>query len=395
MARARYDESMIKRLSPLVLLALILIFPAGKGAPGKETIRVWLRIFAKRHRLELKNESGLYVNGMDRPVRRIIIERDYDRLVCCSREFRSISVRPARSSMTSIVTRYGTKKYDGHFTVSVKNNAFEVINTTSLDSHLMGVVGSELGESFHMETLKAQAVSSRSYFHAVRGERENGRYHISDLAGLSQSFRGLQYAGRRVKRAVWATRGEVLYRGNKMYLPYYHSTCGGMLLSSGESWGNSAIELSSLTRRFDGSQKKPHCRISPYYTWKLKIKKKRVFDALEKRLNPGGGISRIIFKFKKHQVLARTVLVIGDNYRLPLRGAKFKSLLEREGISGMRSIRCSIKESGGYYEISGRGFGHLVGLCQWGAEFMARKGASYREILRYYYPGISISRKFK
>ncbi|MBN2160554.1 MAG: hypothetical protein JW807_14275 [Spirochaetes bacterium] len=321
--------------------------------------------------------------------KKLLLEKKNGFFLCNGKSFTALSVRPKYRSETRIITKYGGKSYDGYFTITLKNNSFYIINTTSMNSYLRGVVGSELGENFNLEVLKAQAVVSRSYYVALNKNSTGRDYDAIDVAGQFQAYRGLQYAGPRVKKAVNDTRCEILHNsGDDDFIPQFHSTCGGILLTPGESRGNDTIREHPNFRRFDGPRNSPNCRISPYYEWSADIEKKVILKALSKQLCKD--FDDITFFVDNNGFLKQVTLIIQGDRIITIKGFQFKSYLEKEYISSVRSTRVNIHVDGDTVHFKGKGYGHFVGMCQWGAEFLARKGLGYRDILRYYYPTAAI-----
>ncbi len=371
----------------IVMIALILAVPR-KSYNRSEEIRILLQIFQKREKLTICNPAGLVINDDNRDrTTRMTLSRKNNSIACDGKSYHEIRVKPVRPSRTVFTTEFGEKEYDGCFIITLRDGKFRVINITSLNSYLMGVVGAELGDLFGLETLKAQAVVSRTYFRAVRGEYGRDDIDVIDLAGKCQAFRGLRHCGPRTEQAVFETTGEILHSRDPSFVPYFHSTCGGVLLSPEEAWHDGTEGGKQAVPRFDGSREHPNCAISPFFTWEARIEKSKILSALSEKTRRE--IEDIKFDFTPGGLLKRVRCRTGSGTLL-LRGYIFKAYLEREGISSVRSTRFTVEENGSEYYFRGKGFGHFVGMCQWGAEGMARRGTGYRAILKYYYPETNI-----
>ena len=351
--------------------------------PGEKDIKILLKIFHKRRNIIIKNSKGLYLNhDYSKKYKQLQIRKRDHHLLCNDKIYDSISIQPAKRDATAFITRFGRKTYQGDFTISLKSNHFYIINTTSLNAYLEGVVGAELGDSFNIETLKAQAVAARSYFFKARKKYSNFNIDACDTGGNFQVYKGAEWIGPKTRKAVYLTKDEILLSSNNDFVPYYHSTCGGMLLLPEEAWGDVRIDSASIIRRYDGSRESSNCAISPYYKWDAELEKTKIIDALSSQLEKEVNDVKFVINGKG---ILQNVILLSHNNRIAIKGFKFKSLLEKEGISSIRSVRLSVKEDGRDLYFKGKGFGHLVGMCQWGAEFMARKGMGYREILRFYF----------
>jgi stage II sporulation protein D len=232
-----------------------------------------------------------------------------------------------------------------------------------------------------MEALKAQAVASRTY--ALRQKRNAGRrpYHV--LATVdSQVYLGVRGERPRALRALEATRGEVLlYRGEPIQA-FYHASCGGRTEDAAELWGIDAPYLRGVDC---------DCQeISSYGAWERRFGIRDVLQALRRegyRLNAidgvaAGGISaggRVMdVRFRQ----ARSMLSVpAESLRAALGPSRVPSIFFEPELDGSEVV------------FSGRGLGHGVGLCQWGAKEMAGRGHDYRAILARYYPGAAIGRR--
>jgi stage II sporulation protein D len=380
---------MLNKIPTVLTLSFIIAFSPYYAYSKTDNIRIYLKIFVKRDSLSIENDDGLFLGDKSlKSFKKLEIQKKDRSFVCNGTSYTALSVIPKGTTQTRIITKYGSKTYDGSFTIMVRDNSFYIINTTSVNSYLQGVVGSELGDNFNPEVLKAQAVVSRSYYIALKKKTRDRDYDAIDVAGQFQAFRGLQYAGPRVKKAVIDTSCEVIRNNDDHFIPQFHSTCGGMLLTPGESWGKDEIVERPGFRRFDGPAESPNCRISPYYQWSADLDKKMLLVALSKQLRRN--FNDVIFFMNRNGFLKQMKLIASDDRAITISGFRFKSYLEKEGISSVRSTRLAVRVDGGTIHFKGKGFGHFVGMCQWGAENLARNGMGYRDILRYYYPASTI-----
>ncbi|MHB8843530.1 MAG: SpoIID/LytB domain-containing protein [Nitrospirota bacterium] len=259
-----------------------------------------------------------------------------------------------------------------------KNGRFLVINELDLEDYLKGVVAAEVPSDWEMEALKAQSVAARTY--AVYQKRNSGRrpYHI--LATVdSQMYLGKGSERERTTRALQETSGQVvLYRG-AVIPAFYHSSCGGHTEDALMLWGIDAPYLKGVD--CDCQQ------ISKYGLWEKRFSRGAVVSALRRAgfrlqdvsgieigdLTPAGRVLNVVIRTD-----AGLTSVPADTLRSAL------------GTSEVPSIFFEPELLDGEVVLSGRGMGHGVGLCQWGAKEIARQGKDYRTILRHYYPGTTI-----
>ncbi len=384
----RFRQSMLNKL--IIIAALLFLLSVFLNLQAKsDIVRIYLKIFAKSDSLVFENPEGLYLGEhATQAFRKLDINKSDTILEYNGKSHSVLSIIPKGKSVTSITTKYGTKLFNGSFIIRIRKKSFFIINQTSMNSYLQGVVGSELGESFSPETLKAQAVVSRSYFIALKKNSDERDYDAIDVAGQFQAYRGLQYVGPRVRQAVMDTNCEIIKTSSNDFIPQFHSTCGGMLLTSEESWGKEEIHERSGFRRFDGPEKSPNCQLSPYFEWSADLEKSKILKSLSNQMNLS--FDDIDFLFNTTGFLKQVKLSTSDGKAIYLSGYKFKSYLEKEGIPSIRSTRFTVRADRGRLHFKGKGFGHFVGMCQWGAEFLARNKMEYRDILRYYYPGASV-----
>lgn len=242
--------------------------------------------------------------------------------------------------------------------------------TLPLEEYLIGTVAAEMPASFELEALKAQAVCARTY--ALRKLLEDKPYpcgaDLSDDITSCQAYISAQEYARRnpahkdlykkVQQAVKATRGMILIYKGQPIDALYHSTCGGRTETADIPY------LQSVRCEF--------CQPSHYY--------KTVQAFAWKDLNSSGigrGAVTVIEKTPSGRIRK---LQIG---RQAFSGETFRSQLE------LPSTWWQFRVNDEQLIIYSQGYGHGLGLCQWGAQGMAQKGNNYREILGHYYTNIS------
>ena len=244
-----------------------------------------------------------------------------------------------------------------------------------LEIYLSGVIEAEIGGASPIEALKAQAVAARSYALSCK-RRSNER--IFDLYDdtRSQTYRGI-HDGMRVRKAIEATRTLVLRYQEKIVRAYFSSTCGGRTRDG----KNYFKDVPGPPFR---SVPCTACTKSSMFRWTRRKGPEQV-----RQLEPGDGALYIDATLKSER---------GDWIRARLRraGKKARSLAFKEikrtlqlpstWVTGIKS------DSLGGLVITGRGFGHGVGLCQHGARGYAKQGQDYRQILLHYFPGSTIDR---
>jgi stage II sporulation protein D len=258
------------------------------------------------------------------------------------------------------------------------SNGMQVINEVELEDYVNGILGREIYPDWHPETLKAQAVVARSYALHQRAEAGGQAFHLEAGTG-SQVYGGVTAETRAIRAAVVATRGEYLAYERKPILAVYHSASGGQTASSEEVWGRALPYLVSLEVEDEQD--------SPDTYWRASISKTKLERALD-------SLGIRIGSPREVQVVDRSRS--GRALRVRIRGDKGQHILEARalrmalGESVIRSTLFEIRPAQDAVVFVGSGHGHGVGMSQWGAQAMAQRGSTYREIVQAFYPGTSL-----
>lgn len=256
-----------------------------------------------------------------------------------------------------------------------------VVNDVDIEGYLKGVLPSEVNPKWPLEMLKAQAVAARTF--AIFKEIENQERHFA----LSNSILGQVYRGRAEEKpasneAVEQTRGMVLMMRNEVFPAYFHSTCGGQTTHAEYQW---KIEPHPALRgvRCD------FCRTSPFFRWTAEMSRSEIEKKLKKEGFSATQIDWIRPKDYDESSRARAFTVgykgketvfNANDFRVWVGAFKIKSTLIG-----------SVDRAGEKFIFRGKGFGHGVGICQYGARELAKLGYNYRQILEYYYPGVVLA----
>ena len=304
---------------------------------------------------------------------------------------------PVRVSQT-VGGKARRRRYRGTLRISpTEGGAIRLINVLPMEAYLAGVLANELYPSWHVEAYKAQCIAARTYALMQRNARRRYDFDVYDST-LSQVYGGVGTETDKTWEAVEATWGvAATYRaaGGKRALlkTYYHSTCGGDTVAAGGVFGG------STPAPLAGGTKCTYCRKSPKYRWApVVLTKRHVTDALQRSgsasLTQLGPVWRV-------EVAARTGTG-GRAERIRIVDTAGKSVLLRAGYwrilvgaSKVPSTWFDIEDRGDRIALTGgRGYGHGVGLCQWGAQYLAAHGKRGEEIVRYYYPGVELAKAY-
>lgn len=284
--------------------------------------------------------------------------------------------------------------------VSADGNSFRVVNTLHIEEYLAGVVGAEMPSYWEYQALKAQAMAARTYCIFIKNRFGQNRQWDVQRTQANQVYRGIAAETARVRQAVDETRGLVLvcrHRDGqiKIFPTYYSSACGGHTEDSYNVFGDFYPSLVGVDC--------PHCKKTArkeYMNWKpVEFTEKDIASNLVDNypsLSSLGTITNIEeAKITSYGTPGRftSVKITGkDGNSSYLRGEDLRLTVDPAGTK-IKSTYCRIKKTDGKYRFyDGKGFGHGVGMCQHGAQALARNGSSYKEILAYYYSGSQMKR---
>ena len=294
--------------------------------------------------------------------------------------------------------------YRGSFTLRVNNDgrSFDVVNTLPVEAYLGGVIGSEMPSYWEPDALKAQAIAARTYCLFIKQRFGQNRHWDLRCTQASQVYRGIEAESFNVGNALTQTEGQVLTCKNSdgkldIFPTYFSSTCGGHTEDSSNVFGDSYQSLKAV--------KCPYCRKiaqSELLFWTdvqfpIKYVNDRLIESYP-NLTKLDGIKDIVpsdvSDYGKGGRI-NSVKIIGQNGKTDtIRGEDLRLTIDPTGKK-IKSTYCTFaKVDGNYKFIAGRGYGHGVGMCQCGAQGMARKGRDFRQILAYYYPSSRILKKY-
>lgn len=270
------------------------------------------------------------------------------------------------------------RRFRGIIEVRKRGERLLVINELDIEDYLKGVVPIEVSSSWSMEALKAQAVVSRTYALYQREANINKDYHLVSTV-MDQAYNGKDAEDPRTSRAVSATEGIVLRYNGELILAAFHSTSSGSTEDGSNLWPMDLPYLKGVECPFDQS--------SPFYQWKKKIGLAEIESAIRSNGYKIGAIANITPYLWSKSARVMGLRIIHSGGELLLRGEDLRRLV---GYSKLPSANFEIDEIGREISFSGKGAGHGIGMCQWGAKEMAEMGFRYQEILRYYFSGIEI-----
>ncbi|MEW6686568.1 MAG: SpoIID/LytB domain-containing protein [Candidatus Edwardsbacteria bacterium] len=277
-----------------------------------------------------------------------------------------------------------------------------VINELNMEDYLRSVVPAEICPitEKEIEAAKAQAIAARTYALTRLGSHSDEGYDLESTVA-DQVYNGAGIENPLTDEAVKETRGIFAFFQGQPIVAYYHSTCGGKTANVEEIWERLPVPY---LKSIDDEK---FCLRSPQFQWHREWSREEIQKLIDKNLSG-------LFKFPSEidmgllldiRILGRSITgriklleIITTNGYFPLYGNKIREFLmkDRKSLPSL-FFDLKVERENGVIErviIEGRGWGHGVGLCQWGAIGRAEKGRNFRKILKDYYQEIELVKKY-
>ena len=369
---------MLKKFCIVLFVSLILSNISYSASPSKKIQTRVLLGASKSYKIFLKDTYVLVANNKKIAHKgNLDIKFHKQGILLNNKLLKAQSIEVLGSSSFSVNRR----TYRGAFIVYREKNGLSLINNVELEHYLLSVVPSEVYKSWNSETLKAQAIAARTYalYEIQKSRRNKNRKFDVFNDTRSQVYKGVQEEHRSTSRAVLATKGQVLTYKGALIKSYFSSSIGGMS-AAGYEIGDNKPYLKPV--KSYGSKQNPN------NSWAMQTSLKKLQQQYKttqiKSINvasrsTSGRINKINIKDSRGKITS----IRGDHFRAKM------------GYSNMKSTRAqmSISKSGNLV-IKGSGYGHGVGMGQWEAQELARRGASYSQILSHFYQGTSLQKLY-
>ncbi len=280
------------------------------------------------------------------------------------------------NSISIQVTQPKTKlrKYQNDFEIFAKNGTLTVVNLVDIDNYLEGVIESEGGGGKELEYYKVQALISRTYLFKYFNKHEKEGFSLCDRVHC-QAYHSMMRFTSSIDTAVRATENLVLKDENSYLIDaFFHANCGGQTSEAKYIWNNNVPYLNSFKDTF--------CIYTKQAIWEKRIPQQEWADFLVNHYNypiNDSVYGPLIFTFNQPERMAF--------YHSSLLGIPLRDIRSRFGL---RSTFFNVYPDGTDVVLTGRGYGHGVGLCQEGAMKMAHYHYTFRQIAIYYFPGAHI-----
>jgi stage II sporulation protein D len=338
---------------------------------------VFFKVLSGRYRIEINKSDTVIVSSGET----VVLTRYNDKVAVKTRGsdgfaadsvYISASDSKDRFSLGTDAGSVVARTYSGDLQCIADMGTVLFINICDIETYVAGVVKAEGGNGKKAEYFKTQAIIARTYTYRYFSKHLPDRYNLCDDTHC-QVFDGITTDTLITKSAI-DTRGMVITTADSILInSAFHSNCGGETSPSEYVWPSMQSYLVKVTD--------PWCLKSKNALWGKVIPSKSWIAMLTRNGYSGSPDSTSVFDFNQP---ARTRDYVTGSFRLSF--SRIRSELD------LRSAWFSVRAVGDSIRLTGRGYGHGVGLCQEGAMVMAGKGYSYNDIITFYYPGVSILR---
>ena len=372
----------------ITIISVLFLASPGDGLSLTKDPNITVRVSILDDRdgisLALKGRYKIYAINSER----VIMEGPYlnvnisvikDGLKIGPREIKvdGVKVKGAKDSNIYVDGR----RFRGAIDVIRKDNAkLMVINYLDLDEYLYGVLYHEVSHRWPMEVLKAQAIAARTF--ALYQARQN-KLQPYDLRSdvYSQVYGGRASEKWSTTKAVNLTRDKILTYNGDILPAYYHATCAGYTEDASNLWNIDLPPLKGVPCNF--------CTNSPHYKWSKDIPLWELENKLKDNKYMIGKVASVSILSKNRSGRVDKLEIKDESgVSVILTGKDFRQII---GPNDVRSTKFDASIRWGSLVLNGFGWGHGVGMCQWGAYGQARQGKKAEEILKYYYPGAEIT----
>ncbi|UZQ53632.1 SpoIID/LytB domain-containing protein [Trichothermofontia sichuanensis B231] len=274
----------------------------------------------------------------------------------------------------------GDRWYRGRTLLLPVNGGLAAVNYVDLEQYLYSVLGAEMSPNWPQEALKAQAVAARS-FALNRRQKATGRYFDVDDTIASQVYRGVKDEAPTTQAAVNATAGQVLTYNGQVIEAVFHSSSGGHTENVEDVWSTPLPYLRGVPDFDQGA---------PVFQWTKDFTQ----EQLSRLIAGVGNVISMTPIRKTPQGRVVSMKVVGTAGQRTISGRDLRDAL------GLRSTLFAVIPKTGQnksavptaFQVVGRGFGHGLGMSQWGAYSMAQQGYNYQQIVLHYYRGAQLAR---
>nr|WP_049858517.1 SpoIID/LytB domain-containing protein [Gloeothece citriformis] len=269
----------------------------------------------------------------------------------------------------------GDRWYRGRVRLLRNGQGVTAVNLVNLEDYLYSVVGAEAIPSWPLEALKAQAVAARTYALYTTSTTGN-RFYDLDTTTRTQVYKGLETEFLSTHEAVEATKGQIMTHNGKAILAAFHSSSGGHTENVEDVWSSPLPYLRGVV---------DYDQLAPVFQWSKSYSSGQLSTLI-------GGVGTIRSMTPERTTphgRVVTMKVVGSAGTKRISGSQLRKALD------LRSTLFVVSSDYGKFDITGRGFGHGIGLSQWGSQYLAEQGVSYDRILTHYYQSAQLTQMEK
>ncbi len=283
------------------------------------------------------------------------------------------------------LTNINGRTYRGYIELYPTSAGFSVVNVIALEDYLKGVVPSEMPSDWNIEALKAQACAARTYtVHMLAASDKSGGYDICDTTHC-QAYNGAGGETASTNEAVSSTSGVIITYGGSPIDAVYCSSAGGVTDDGAAVWGTDTPYLKSV-KEIDGAE---------VYEWSRTYS----YDQLKSLLAANGAqIGKLVYMDVTRSANGRVqkMTFYGESSSFSVEGEKVRTFFSSTEGGSLQSRVFDISfdhsvSEGFNLVMNGKGWGHGLGLSQYGANSMGQAGYTYDQIIKHYYTGVEIS----
>jgi stage II sporulation protein D len=362
----------------IYILFCLLLYPSmGIGASLKHPEMIRVALLKGTEIVKLEGIGVLASDEKGKPLKddsRFYVIRTRDGLSVNGK-----AVRRVTASAPVFILVNG-KKYHGNVGISPADKGMLVVNELPLEDYLVGLINCEISSQWPMEAVKAQAVVARSYAVYQKAMRKNAMFHLESTV-IDQVYDGCEIEDSRADRGVKETTGEVLTYNNNVIQAFYHSNCGGHTEAAENVWGYDLPYLKGVDCSY--------CLSTPAARWEQTIPIIKIETLLRNNGYQVAGLRDIKIGSRNRSGRVTELALTTGRGHITISAVNLRKAI---GYTVIRSTNFEVRVAGEDVLFTGIGYGHGVGLCQWGAKQRAADGFDYREILSYYYPGAKLEK---
>ncbi|BAY98044.1 SpoIID/LytB domain-containing protein [Tolypothrix tenuis PCC 7101] len=269
----------------------------------------------------------------------------------------------------------GDRWYRGRTLVVATEKGLSAVNWVDMEEYLYSVIGGEMDAQWPQEALKAQAIAARTYalYEREKQRNRNPIYDLGDTPDRWQIYKGVSSETPTTYAAVDGTAGQVLTYQNQIILSVFHACSGGHTENVEDVWQSKEPYLRAVQ---DYDQNISEC------SWVKTFSPSEISS----RISGVGNVKDVVPEAFSPFQSVKVLKIVGDKGTKVLQGEEVRTALR------LKSTRFRVtRGADGSFILQGLGYGHALGMSQWGAYNLARRGANHLQILGHYYQGVALT----